>query len=332
MKPLCWAVIGAACVVPGDLAVAQVPLSLDKIPVFPGAVRDVEAEREAAAEDRETRARAAPGLAQGRREEHVYRVEASVEAVVRFYVERLKPREIRTVEEHGAWSNGTEALRPGQTSPLIVEVSVLDFREMSEERDEDEKLIRARYERARPPYEPGVWLDGANFQWVHTVADGSQLHFAVDVDDAWENHPPGDPRYRNRTSLLISLEVSPPPAAEGVIPEPEEVPAAPLAPPSEAELGVPVYPGARFDPQMSGQLSSSGDARYFVYTSSDEPAKVLSFYERQTGKKAAIQSERGHLIAVRGAAPWPALGVSIEPNLGLYPVAVRTVITIRKTD
>jgi len=113
-------------------------------------------------------------------------------------------------------------------------------------------------------------------------------------------------------------------------PLPCQVPAAPAAPPSEADLGVPLYPGARFDNQMSASMSGMGDnANYYVYTSVDAATQVTSFYESKTGKKGTT-NEAGTLIAVRGEGLFPDLGITIQPNPGSYPPEVKTIITIRK--
>lgn len=113
-------------------------------------------------------------------------------------------------------------------------------------------------------------------------------------------------------------------------PLPCQNPPAPMAPPSAADLGVPLYPGATFDGQMSAAMSGMGDnANYYVYTTADAPAQVTAFYETKTGKKGTT-NEAGTLIVVRGEGLFPDLGVTIQPNPGTYPAAVKTMITIRK--
>ena len=79
---------------------------------------------------------------------------------------------------------------------------------------------------------------------------------------------------------------------------------------------------------MSAALSSGGD-HYFVYTTVDLPEKVAAFYERETGKKG-LRNEGGWLIAVKGSGLFPELGVAVQPNVGTYPSAVKTMITVRR--
>ncbi len=123
--------------------------------------------------------------------------------------------------------------------------------------------------------------------------------------------------------LLVSVSAA-------LAPLPCQVPPAPMAAPSAADLGVPLYPGARFDGQMSASMSGMGDnANYYVYTSADAPALVTSFYESKTGKKGTT-NEAGTLIAVVGEGLFPDLGITIQPNPGSYPPEVKSIITVRK--
>ncbi len=110
------------------------------------------------------------------------------------------------------------------------------------------------------------------------------------------------------------------------------------SPPTEAKLGVPIYPGARFDPEMSasfhGQQEGEGVVSdTFVFFSGDAPAKVAEFYARKTGKKGqGSLGSGGLLFAVRGGGFFPDLGVTVQPNA--FPEGWRkslaTTISIRK--
>jgi hypothetical protein len=101
--------------------------------------------------------------------------------------------------------------------------------------------------------------------------------------------------------------------------------------PSEADLGVPFYPGARYEAATSKGLSQPSE-KYYVFTTADALSKVQAFYEAAAKRKAVASGDGGAVILVlEGAAPFPKHGIVIEPNRpGMYPATVRTVFTIRR--
>jgi len=100
--------------------------------------------------------------------------------------------------------------------------------------------------------------------------------------------------------------------------------------PSAAQLGVPVYPGASYDAQNSAGMSQPTE-KYYLFTTGDALAAVQRFYETATKHQAAAFGDGGAVIIVlEGAAPFPKHGVVIEPNRGMYPATVKTVITVRR--
>lgn len=109
----------------------------------------------------------------------------------------------------------------------------------------------------------------------------------------------------------------------------ERKPKPALAPPSEAELGVPAYPGARFDAELSGALSSS-EQKVWSFYSDDAPAKVVAFYEQKTGKKATEWDREKYMIPLKGEPPMPEHGLTIETLAGnpLLGDKGRTVISV----
>ena len=56
---------------------------------------------------------------------------------------------------------------------------------------------------------------------------------------------------------------------------------------------------------------SSGEAQYFAF-------------------RKGTRTEGGTLIAVKGAPPFPDLGVAMQATTGTYPRDVKTVITVRR--
>jgi hypothetical protein len=106
--------------------------------------------------------------------------------------------------------------------------------------------------------------------------------------------------------------------------------AAAQAAPSAQVLGVPVYPGATYDARNSAGMSQERE-KYYIFTTADDLAQVVAFYERATQKRGTAMGEGAVLIAIEGRAPFPRHGVMIERSRpGMYPPAVRTVITVRR--
>ncbi len=107
--------------------------------------------------------------------------------------------------------------------------------------------------------------------------------------------------------------------------------AAAQAAPTQEQLGVPIYPGAHYEAQNSEGMSQPTE-KYYVFTTGDQLARVVAFYENATKKKGEPLGETGAiLIALEGQAPFPKHGIMIEPNRpGMYPASVVTVFTVRR--
>ena len=104
-----------------------------------------------------------------------------------------------------------------------------------------------------------------------------------------------------------------------------------LPPPTEADLGVPVYPGARFDGDLSGGMSAEGQ-KIWIYFSDDAPGKVVAFYQQKTGKKADEWDTEKYMISLKGNSPLPEHGVTVETLAGnpLFEGKGKTVITVSR--
>ena len=123
----------------------------------------------------------------------------------------------------------------------------------------------------------------------------------------------------NRLPLLLTaLAVAPAAAAAQAVPTPQQ-------------LGVPIYPGAHYEAQMSTGMSQPTE-KYYVFTTADSLRRVVAFYENATKKQGTPMGVGGAvLIVLEGQAPFPRHGVMIEPNRpGMYPPSVRTVFTVRR--
>jgi hypothetical protein len=312
--PLLLGVAGVLAPLP-----CQVPSTTQAIPIYSGAERQ---------QDQEA-SQFGPG-SEGR----VYRVKAPIEAVVRFYQQRLGAREIRSEDERSGARDAYEGLAVGQTStpvmlPEFVNLTPAHFAETAGPGEDATRLAaawRAAYVAKRPPFRPDTWVQSATFEWGARPGADQRAEFYLSVEDvgAWQIR---DPEYQHETQIVINVQRTGPPPEQA---EEEEAPAAPMAAPAESELGVPIYPGSRFDGRMSASLSAGDNTgNYYVYTSTDTPAQAAAFYERATGKKGQ-SNPAGVLIVVRGQGLFPDLGVTVQPNGGIYPPAVKTMITIRK--
>jgi hypothetical protein len=300
---------------------SQLPTTPSAVPLYPGATRQADREE----------TQLGPGS-----EGWVYRVTAPIEAVVKFYQERLRAREIGTEADRDRARDAYEQLGVGQTSgavvlPVFVELTPAHFRETAGPGEDPARLAaawRAAYVAKRPPFRPDTWLASAIFEWgAHPAAD-QRVEFYLSVEDvgAWQIR---ESAYEDVTEIVLNVQRTGPPPARAEEEE-EPAPAAPMAAPSASELGVPVYPGAQFDGRLSASLSAGdSEGTYYVYTSTDSPATVTAFYEQRTGKKA-LHMEGGVLIAVRGEGPFPDLGITVQPNLGSHAPNVRTIVTVRR--
>jgi len=109
----------------------------------------------------------------------------------------------------------------------------------------------------------------------------------------------------------------------------QDGPPAPLPQPTEAQLGVPTYPGAKFDGQTSAGMSLN-ESFYWIFTTTDAVDKVAAFYKGKTGLTPKELSGSYLFTVKRGDSDlFPDHGVMIEPNKMLPPPA-KTVITVIK--
>ncbi|MGE5551023.1 MAG: hypothetical protein ACM3ZC_10920, partial [Bacteroidota bacterium] len=99
-------------------------------------------------------------------------------------------------------------------------------------------------------------------------------------------------------------------------------------PPTEKTLGVPLYPGAVFNPELSAGMSLDEEYQYYVFLSHDPPEKVAAFYQQKLGKKP-LANEGGYIFAIKGSLPIPEEGLTVQPNK-LFGGKAKTVITVAK--
>ncbi len=98
-------------------------------------------------------------------------------------------------------------------------------------------------------------------------------------------------------------------------------------PPTEAQLGAPLYPGAHYYVCASAGMSMGGDTAYLFMTS-DPASKVADFYTGKLNKKASEMVKGSYMIVLKGKPSMPEKGITIEPNKpGQFDPKYKTVIT-----
>jgi hypothetical protein len=250
----------------------------------------------------------------------VYRVGAALEDVARFYQQRLAAREIAPDAD---WDEvDPEHVAVGRVSPVLCAFVPVDLSGA-----DDPAALRAAYAKARQAFRAGQWLAGADCRWTSRQSVTAHTELSVELQDT-EAFEITTPDYHHETEIIIRVRTWGPPAA--MAEEEEPTPVTPMAAPTAAQLGVPLYPGARFDGTISAGMSAGDDTGiYYVFASADPVAKVAAFYEQRTGKKGT-ENENGVLIVVRGEGLFPELGVTIQPNVGTFPAPAQSMITVRR--
>lgn len=298
---------------------AQAPAKVEQVPLYAGAARQAEREAELASPTDEAgvygdRALRASTV-------RVYRVAAPVEAVARFYQQRLAAREITD----GDWEPVyREDIPAGRASPLLCELMVVDFGQ-----SDDPAALEEAYASRRPPFRPGVWLAGAEFRWTFQDTGTRRTEFNLSLEDT-EAFEIVTPEYRHETEIVIFARTWETGEGVGAEPMDEPAPAAPMPPPTEAQLEAPLYPGARFEGTISAEMSASDEeAWYYVFASADPYERVAAFYRERTGRQG-MENEGGLLIVLRGEGLFPDLGITVQPNVGTLAPPAKTMITVRK--
>jgi hypothetical protein len=116
------------------------------------------------------------------------------------------------------------------------------------------------------------------------------------------------------------------PAQEGMA---RDAPPTPLKQPTDQEMGVPTYPGAKFDGQMSAGMSQ-GETYFWVFATTDPVEKVVTFYKEKT-RSTPAELEGSFLFTLKKGKSelFPALGVMVEKNT-MFPGPAKSVVTVTK--
>jgi hypothetical protein len=304
------AFLAAACV-----SYADAPKTVDTIPVFPGAVKDA---------------------SQPEKDSVFYTVDAWPEEVFNWYQGRLGAAVRKSDDWRGTVERNTSV---GATCAVVYEAraigkdEIADLTKTQDMKDSESKVI-GRWDgewvksifQSRPRTTDG-WLWGGSFQWGFKKSMAATIWLEVDVDSLEMSLAGGGrelplidgiQKKVNKKTGLVLRATKPAPEwfsraqnldAENLA----KLQAMDQAPPTDKDLGVPLYPRAElnFDmliqnPVMIGYL--------YPYTTVDPVESVVTFYEKATGKKALRDDKGGVAILVKGNSVKTAeLAVSAQP-------------------
>lgn len=308
---------------------AQIPKSESEIPTFTGATRDVQTEKE-------------------RKDQMGWEYDQSLRsAILKLYITTAAPEEVFSFYlqalggKAGSYDGDPMEIAPGHTTPVYYELECYDERDFDDamydsDFGESKHLGKWRKDtltQNRKPYKAGQWIKSARFEWGKKEANSDWTMFYLIIFDSSFDVVPN--QYKPTTEIEIQVNTSKSEEAmrdemdEEMDSETEQM-ARSLAskPPTEKDLGAPIYPGAKFDAESSAGMSAGNDYAMYIFLTTDPPSKVAAFYEQQLKKKVTGQDDR-YMIPLKGNLPIPEEGISIEPNT-MFGGSAKTVITIMK--
>ena len=300
---------------------AQVPKSEKEIPVFPGAVRDMNKESSLKSE---MGGEMSPNMRSGVLK--VYMTDASAEEVFKFYLQKISAKE-------GGLEIDPRGLERGAVSQAVYEISYY-----KDENFEDYEGYHGAWKKQslmknRKPYTSGKWIIGGWINWYKKESNDDLTTFYINIDD--ESFDDFAKKYKTATSIRISVGTEKSEQAmreetEAQMDQKVEERSKSLKskPPTAKDLGAPLYPGATFDAASSAGMSAGNDFAIYIYLTTDPPSKVVAFYEQQLKIKAGEQGGR-YMIPLKGKLPVPEEGIVIEPNT-MFGGSAKTVISIQK--
>lgn len=310
----------------------QVPKTEKAIPLFPGAVRDLPAEKEMKEQQGEE---ISPELGSSVRK--VYKSGASAEEVFGFYLKMIGGKE-------GVFNEDPMAIEPGAVSQVWYQVEFWedqDFKDIVYDTRLSGEWIKMKQnlEKNRKPYKPSKWIKNARFEWMMKEANNDLIQYYLDIEDITFNwgseSAPADNR---KTTSRIDVTVTTQKSEEAVREELEEemdrdtealARSLKSKPPGEKDLGVPLYPGAKLDADNSAGMSSGNDYMMYLYLTDDPPSKVAAFYEQKLKINPFSTGKDHYIFALKGEPPIPDEGISVEPNI-MFGGSAKTVISIQK--
>jgi len=300
---------------------AQVPKSEKEIPVYPGAVRDMNKESAVKSQEGEV---SNPSLRSAVLK--VYKTGASPEEVFKFYLQKIAAKE-------GAPEIDPRGLQRGATSQAVYEIFYYKDEDFENYEGHPGTWMKQSLVKNRKPYAPGKWITGGYINWYKKESNDDLTTFYVNIDD--ESFSDSPRKYETATSIRISVRAEKSEQAmreetDAQMDQKVEDLAKSLKskPPTVKDLGAPLYPGATFNADASAGMSAGNDYAYYIFLTTDPPSKVVAFYEGQLKVKAGANEGR-YMIPLKGKLPMPEEGIAIEPNT-MFGGSAKTVITIQK--
>jgi hypothetical protein len=307
---------------------AQIPKTEKDIPIYLDAKRDANKESELITQmswDMDQSLRS--GVLK------VYKVGASTEDVFNFYLQKIGGKE-------GMMDIDPMGIKPGAVSQVRYEVEYYKDEEFTDYSIEYEikhpgTWMKQKLTENRKPHKPGKWIVEARFNWYKKESNNDLTTFYVIIHDESFGEQT-EKKYKTSTEFQIQVTTSKSEQAMREENEEEmEKQTTELSkslrgkPPTEKELGVPVYPGATFDAESSAGMSAGNDYAIYIYLTLDQPSKVAAFYEQKLKIKPVEADKDQYMIPIKGKMPIPDEGISIQPNT-MFGGDAKTVISIQK--
>jgi hypothetical protein len=306
---------------------AQVPKSENEIPILSGAVR--EADKEASKKD-EMSWDQNPTLRKAVLK--VYRTGASPEEVFGFYRQKIGGKE-------GSMDTDPMGIARGTVSQVWYEIDYYTDEDLSDYDFDGSKhpgvWMKQNLTKYRKPQSPGQWIKGARFNWLKKESNNDLTTFYIIIfDESFESSPE-----KYATAASIEIQVTTEKSEQAVRDESdaeqdrktgELSESLRQKPPTAKDLGVPLYPGAKFDADNSSGMSAGNDYAIYIYLTQDQPSKVAAFFEKQLKITPVEVGNDQYMIPLKGQMPVPDEGISIQPNT-MFGGSAKTVISIQKT-
>ncbi len=312
---------------------AAVPTSETEIPLVPGSIPDAQEEAVWEQYGSEGVSLFVAGAQLPLASEHhaFYTTDAPLEDVARYYTMKLD------VVDSSDWGDTLSSLPAGESTPVSVDYAIYDWQFEDEYGIEGElirsgAMVRDTLANNRIPHSTGEWLSRAAFSWTHRASDGNLILLEVDCEDRSFGE---DYAEFQGTQTLIAIHRYTYVSEEDVWEMEDAAMDAQIAdlatrmalsPPTSEELGVPIYPGSEFQPEISAGMSLSDTVAYIFFTV-DTPADVINWYEQAIGQPSESWAEDSYAIALSGQLPFPDRGLTVQPNV-LFGGLWKTVITL----
>lgn len=171
----------------------NVPKAEKDIPIYPGAVIDIEAQKQAQKDYQEIH----EGQSVGSYSVKVYYVSAVPDDVCRFYINKLGAKE-------GFPEDGS-----GETKPWY-EVNYFPSSWFDDQYEGNIKIHDGKWLKSalmkRKQWAPGEWLQGAYFEWEIALNNGDMVRFSIDIidDDSFDTRAK---KVSDRTQITITSQV-----------------------------------------------------------------------------------------------------------------------------